>query len=64
MILVDCVAILYTQGVGRRKRASIVIWECYVVSPRRHFSLGSWLITKVRVEEQIGLISNELGFLL
>ena len=29
MMLVDCVAILYTQGVGGRKSARIAMGACY-----------------------------------
>lgn len=49
-MFMDCVAMLYTQGVGGKKSARIVMWECYIVSLRCHSSLENWLFTVPRVD--------------
>lgn len=55
-MLVGCVAVSYSQGVGGRKVLGIIVWACHKVSPRRHFGSGRRpIFTILRGDGQIGL---------
>ena len=55
MTLVNRVARSCMQGVGGKKSARIVMWACYIVSLRWHFSLGGWQITRSWSHELTGI---------
>lgn len=56
MMLVDCVAVSYTQGVGGRKALGVIVWAWYKVSPCWDFGIGRrWTFTFLSINRQIGL---------